>query len=64
MKKNGTLNFVNEEERCYSDIIKQIKRGERAIYIYNKIIVERLQKQFPDLTIEKVDFYWVVRNAI
>lgn len=53
---------IDQEESYYSDILKQLNKGVKEIYVYNKNLIEKIEKQFPDLKIEKRDFYWIIIN--
>jgi len=53
----------NEEEMMFQDVIQQmIKEKTTTAYVYNKNIVDRLQKEMPNLEIKHKDFYWTVRR--
>lgn len=56
--------YYNDEDRFYRDAVLQIKHKKPRVYIYNKKIMERIQKEFPDLQIVKRDFYWEVINNV
>ena len=58
----GTVYSYDDEDKFYRDVTYQIKEGKPRIYIYNKKIVDRIQEEYPDLTIKKTDFYWEVFN--
>ena len=58
----GTVYSYDDEDKFYRDVVIQIRAGKRVIYIYNRKIMERIQEEYPDITIKKRDFYWEVIN--
>ena len=58
----GTVYSYDDEDKFYRDVTYQIKEGKRVIYIYNKVIMERIKEEYPDLPIKRRDFYWEVIN--
>lgn len=58
----GTVYSYDDEDKFYRDVTYQIKEGKRRIYIYNKYIMERIKKEYPDLPIKEREFYWEVFN--
>ena len=60
--RNLTAEDLNEEERHYRDVVLQIRQGIHKIYVYNKKIIDRIEKQFKNIEIKKKDFYWEVEN--
>lgn len=58
----GTVFAYNDEDKFYRDVIIQIKSGKSRIYIYNKKILDRVQKKYPNIPIKRRDFYWEVIN--
>ena len=58
------MNEFDNEEKYYNDVIKDICSGVYSIYVYNENIVNKLLKKFPEIMIEKRDFYWVITNNI
>lgn len=58
----GTVYSYDDEDKFYRDVVIQIKEGKRVIYIYNRAIMERIQEEYPDITIKRREFYWEVIN--
>lgn len=54
---------VDNEEAFYRDIVMQLmKEKNGTAYVYNKNIVDKLQKEMPNLEIKYKDFYWTVKR--
>lgn len=53
---------LDNEESFFSDVILQLRQGIPKVYVYNKNIINNLICMFPDINIQKKDFYWEVIN--
>ena len=62
MIEKGAVEYYDSEERCYKDAVSDIKRGTRKIYVYNKNILNKIQKEFDNIEVKKKDFYWEIIN--
>ena len=58
----GTVFSYDDEDKFFRDVVAQMKLGKSRIYIYNKKVLERVEKKYPGITIKRRDFYWEVIN--
>lgn len=53
----------DDEQNAYRDVVKQMMNEKTTTaYVYNKNIIEKLEKNIPNLQITKKEFYWEVRR--
>ena len=63
METGLRVDQYDEEEVVFKDVVQQmIKYKESTAYVYNKNIVDRLEKEMPNLEIKHKDFYWTVKR--
>lgn len=57
------INGVDPEEAMLNDVISQMMKEKTTVaYVYNKNIIDKIDKDFPDLQTIKKEFYWEVRR--
>ena len=63
MNEGNRVDQYDEEETVFKDVVQQMmKYKDSTAYVYNKNIVDRLEKEMPNLEIKRKDFYWTVRR--
>lgn len=57
------INGVDPEEAMLNDVISQMMKEKTTVaYVYNKNIIDKINKDFPNLQTTKKEFYWEVRR--